>query len=103
MAPLSVLLLAFPLAKAWNFVVYPDSGCNAVASGAPSGSGDSGCTDTPSNHRSFEISNMGSCELYLFATTADCNDGNAQQFYGAGDEDECIPPDYQWDSYFVDC
>lgn len=102
-APFSLLLLALPVAKAWNFVVYPDSECESAPSGEPSGDGDSGCQDTPANHRSFEISNMGSCELFLFATATDCDDGNSEQFYGAGDENTCIPPDFQWDSYFFDC
>jgi hypothetical protein len=105
LGPLSLLLLALPATKAWNFVVFPDSECETdPPSGAPSGTGDTdGCQDTPANHKSFEISNMGSCELYLFAMDDDCENGDAQQFYDATNEDVCIPPDFQWDSYFVDC
>lgn len=89
--------------NAWTFTVYPDSECESTASGSPSGTDDSGCTATPANHRSFEIDDMGSCELYLFADEDDCDDGEAQQFYDATDEDECIPPDFTWDYYYVIC
>lgn len=96
-------LAMLPLLEAWNFVVYPDSMCESTPSGTPDGDGDSGCEPTPENHRCFEISNMGNCELYLFATEDDCEDGDAQNSYGAADEDEPIPPDYQWDAYYVIC
>lgn len=59
------------------------------------------CQSTPANHGGFELADMGDCELFPFATLDDCEDEEAQQFYTSLDEDEFIPPMFQWDAYYV--
>jgi hypothetical protein len=46
---------------------------------------------------------MGTCELYLHATAADCDAGESEQFYDATNEDVDIRPMFQWDSFSVLC
>lgn len=101
------LLLVLPLlalsANAWVMTVYPDSECESTPSGAPSGTGDQDCTATPANHRGVEVSQMGNCVIYLAATMDDCENENFEQDYDATVADICIPPDFQWDAYAVQC
>ncbi|KAF5021120.1 hypothetical protein F66182_6820 [Fusarium sp. NRRL 66182] len=91
-----------PACSAWDFVVYPDSGCNtSPPSGHEKGDGFRDCTAVPANHRSFELSNIGSLRLYLYSSQEDCDNDEWQQFYDAANQDVCIPPQYTWDYYIV--
>jgi len=97
----SSLLLLVPVAKGWNFEVF-DADC-VTSTDAFMGTTDQECEDTPNPHECFRISNMGTCELYLHATADDCEDGESEQFYDAGNQDEDISPDFSWDSWSVIC
>jgi hypothetical protein len=102
----ALLLAAAGAANAWTFTVYPDSECESTPSGSPSGTANVGCTSTPANHKSFEITSMGNCILYLYTDLDTCNndDTDFEQVYDFGEEDECIPPDFTWDAYSIqDC
>ena len=59
------------------------------------------CAHVPDPHRSFEIHDMRTCQLYLFANEQDCRRSIAQQWYDANDQDECIGPEYQWDYFEI--
>lgn len=96
------LALLATTASCWTFTVYPDSEGESAPSGSPSGTGNVDCTDTPANHRSFEIANMGNCILYLYQDQDHCDDDDFENVYDFGEEDETIAPDYQWDAYKVD-
>ncbi len=100
---LTIATLLLPTVYSWGFEIFGETGCDGVSTDKKSGTGDTGCKKTPNPHRCFRIENMGSCELYLFANKADCKNGDAEQFYGAGNEDEDISPDFEWNYYFIDC
>jgi hypothetical protein len=100
---ISGLLLLVKDGIAWNFVVFPDSECESTPSGEEKGVGTRVCTQVPASHRSFEISNMGSCRLFLYDSERTCHVDDWEQVYDAGNSDRCIPPDYIWDYYMMEC
>lgn len=85
----------------WDFEVF-DEGC-VTSTDSYTGTTDELCEDPPNPHQCFRISNMGNCELYLHATADDCDDGESEQFYDNTNEDVDISPEFQWDSWSVDC
>ena len=97
----ALLILAPALVDAWSFEIF-DGDC-VTSTDLETGDGDKECQTTPNPHECFRISNMGNCELYLHATVADCEAGESEQFYDAGNEDVDIPPMFQWDSWSVLC
>ncbi|KAJ3539119.1 hypothetical protein NM208_g5618 [Fusarium decemcellulare] len=100
-APAALILLA-KVCSAWDFEVWPDSGCNtSPPSGHESGDGFRDCTEVPASHKSFEISNMGGLKLYLYSLEEDCDNDDWEQNYGAAFEGMCIPPQFIWDYYVV--
>lgn len=101
LAPAALLLLA-KACSAWDFVVYPDSGCNTnPPSGHESGSGARDCTAVPANHRSFEMTSFGNYRLYFYSSQDNCDNDEWEQFYDNTNQDTCIPPQYTWDYYVV--
>lgn len=101
---LPALAMLGTAARAWDFVVYADGECETTPSAHYSGDDNQLCTENPTSHRGFEISDMGNCVLTLYETEDDCNTLNWQQEYDAMNEDTCIPPQFVWDWYEIsDC
>lgn len=89
-------------ASGWAFVIYPDSECENTPSDHISGDDDLVCAENSASHRCFEIHDMGNCILWLYATEEDCTNDDFQQQYDFGEEDQSIPPNFEWDWFTVD-
>ena len=95
------LVVLIPLVRGWDFEIF-DQDC-VTSTDLETGANDVTCETTANPHDCFQISNMGTCELYLHSSVDSCEDGESEQFYDNTNEDECICPDFSWDSYSVDC
>lgn len=101
LAPAALLLLA-KACSAWDFVVYPDSGCNTnPPSDHESGSGARDCTAVPANYRSFGMTSFGNYRLYFYSSQDNCDNDEWEQLYDNDNQDTCIPPQFTWDYYVV--
>jgi hypothetical protein len=93
--------LLFLTVKAWDFEIF-DGDC-VTSTDLETGNGDKECQETPNPHECFRMSNMGNCELYLHASLDDCEAGESEQFYDAGNEDEDISPQFSWNAWSMLC
>ncbi|KAJ5232298.1 hypothetical protein N7468_005254 [Penicillium chermesinum] len=85
---LSVYLLTLSnLSRAWELEIFAD----VTQQLPPNGNGDVGCAELTTLRRSFELNDVGSC---IF-TTVQMIPTNS---YDAGEQEECILPDYTWSS-----
>lgn len=98
---LSALMMLGAGTRAWEFAIYPDTGCETTANAHYTGSGNQGCTSNPTNHRCFELSNMGDCWIALYSTEQNCQNGVDEDQYNSVNENDPISPDYTWDWYEI--
>jgi hypothetical protein len=87
------------VAKVWDMTIFPDGECESTPSASCLGDGDQDCTELTASRPGVEFDNMASCLLTLYSDDS-CQD--VEQVYDFGEEDECIPPDFTWNSFDVD-
>lgn len=96
---LSLLALS-NLSSAWTLEIFADSTCDGTPTAAPSGDGDADCAELTTSRRSFELSDVGNC-IFTFYSSTDCADDTDENYYDAGEQGVCVPPDYTWSSFDV--
>lgn len=99
---LAIMLLAPAPVLSWNLAIYPDSDCESTPSANYNGDGGSGCIDLTASRRAFEFDNPGNCILTLYGGT-DCNLDDLENFYDIANAGQCIPPQFEWNSFEVGC
>lgn len=88
------------MSNAWVFTVYGDSECETTPSGSHSSDDNQGCTQLTESRRGFELDDMDYCVLTLYSSE-DCDDESLENFYDATNQNQCIPPNYEWHSFDV--
>jgi hypothetical protein len=101
---LTSLLLAGS-ARAWDLYIYSDTNCDSNVNYHAADVNNVGYIAAPPNNAALKIQNMDICILWLLDSMDTCEDnGNFLEAFDAGEENECLSPDYSWGAYQVaDC